>query len=184
MLTFQRQIAMGGPLTVTDPEMVRYFMTIPEAVQLVLQAATLGRGGEVFMLDMGEPMKIVDLAKDLVKLSGLEVGRDVDIEFSGVRPGEKLYEELFIKGERYERTKHEKVYIVGNASSLVPERLEEAIELLEAAALGDRRVEIMWGLKRLVPEYKQVEAKAEGVSWVLEQPRISARELQPAEGRF
>ena len=107
--SFLRQIEVGGPITVTHPEMRRYFMTIPESVQLVLQAAVLGRGGEVFVLDMGEPIRIVDLARDLIRLSGLEVDRDIEIKFTGVRPGEKLYEELFFGAEVAVPTKHPKV---------------------------------------------------------------------------
>jgi FlaA1/EpsC-like NDP-sugar epimerase len=111
VLTFKQQIAAGGPLTVSDPAMTRFFMTIPEAVQLVLQAAVLGRGGETFVLDMGEPVRIVDLARDLINLSGLEEGRDIDIVFTGLRPGEKLTEELFVPGEAYQRTAHAKIFI-------------------------------------------------------------------------
>jgi FlaA1/EpsC-like NDP-sugar epimerase len=125
---FKKQIAAGGPVTVSHPEMTRYFITIPEAVQLVLQAAVLGRGGEIFMLDMGEPVKIVDLARDLIELSGLEVGRDIDIVYSGIRPGEKLKEELFVRGEVYEPTRHEKIRIVKNAGAFVSEMLDELIE--------------------------------------------------------
>ena len=153
VLTFKKQIAAGGPVTVTSPEMTRYFMTIPEAVQLVLQAAVLGSGGEVFVLDMGQPVKIMDLARDIIELSGLEVGRDIDIEIIGCRPGEKLYEELFIKGESYQRTSHEKIYIAGNASSLVPNGLNEAVSGLEASALRNDRQAIMRGFQKLVPEY-------------------------------
>ena len=115
---FQRQIAAGGPVTVTHPEVQRYFMTIPEAVQLVLQAAALGRGGEIFVLDMGEPVRIVDLARDLIRLSGLEPGRDIEIRYTGLRPGEKLFEELFGAGEDYGRTRHEKIFVCRNGADV------------------------------------------------------------------
>ncbi|GAB4429703.1 MAG: nucleoside-diphosphate sugar epimerase/dehydratase [Chloroflexi bacterium OHK40] len=154
VLTFKQQIAAGGPVTVTHPEMVRYFMTIPEAVQLVLQAATLGKGGEVFTLDMSEPVKIVDLARDMIELSGLEVGRDIDIVFTGMRPGEKLYEELFIAGENYQRTVHEKIFIAANASNLVPFALDEGIRTLELAAATSDVTLIVRALKALIPSFQ------------------------------
>lgn len=157
VLTFKKQIVEGGPVTVTHPEMRRYFMTIPEAVQLVLQAATIGVGGEVFALDMGEQIKILDLALDMIALSGLEVGQDIDVQFTGVRPGEKLYEELFITGEEYQRTSHRQIFIVTNASSLVPENLFEQIESLAAAALQDDKAAILDGLRCLVPEFRRLD---------------------------
>lgn len=153
LLTFRKQIAAGGPVTVTHPEMRRYFMTIPEAVQLVLQAAVLGKGGEVFLLDMGEPVRIVDMATDLIRLSGLEVGRDIEIVYTGLRPGEKLYEELFVPGEKYERTLHEKVFIASNASHFVPECLDETLAALEQAVQLNDRDAIVCCLKNLIPEY-------------------------------
>jgi FlaA1/EpsC-like NDP-sugar epimerase len=108
---FRRQIAGGGPVTVTDPDMKRYFMTIPEAVQLVIQAGALGQGGEIFVLDMGEPVKIVDLARDMIILSGLRPEQDIKIEFTGLRPGEKLYEELFSDRENFTVTRHERIFV-------------------------------------------------------------------------
>jgi FlaA1/EpsC-like NDP-sugar epimerase len=119
-----------------------------------LQAALLGKGGEVFLLDMGEPVKIVDMATDLIRLSGLEVGRDIDIVFTGLRPGEKLFEELFVPGECYERTRHEKIFIASNASSFVPANLDDAIDgLRRAAELNDPEA-IVRGLQNLIPEYR------------------------------
>jgi len=157
LLTFRKQIAAGGPVTVTHPEMRRYFMTIPEAVQLVLQAAVLGKGGEVFLLDMGEPVRIVDMATDLIRLSGFEVGRDIEIVYTGLRPGEKLYEELFIPGEQYERTRHEKVFIASNASHFVPDCLDETLAALEQAAQQNDRDAIVRCLRNLIPEYRPPE---------------------------
>ncbi len=106
---FQQQIERGGPVTVTHPNVVRYFMTIPEAVQLVLQASALGKGGEIFILDMGKPIKISDIAKKMIKLSGYEPGKDIKIKYIGLKPGEKLKEELFEKDEKVEKTKYEKI---------------------------------------------------------------------------
>lgn len=108
---FKDQIQKGGPVTVTDPEMTRYFMTIPEAVQLVMQAGSMAGGGEVFILDMGQPVKIVDLARDLIRLFGLEPDEDIKIEFTGIRPGEKLFEELLTTEEGTAATKHERIYV-------------------------------------------------------------------------
>lgn len=158
--TFRKQIAAGGPVTVTHPEMTRFFMTIPEAVQLVLQAAVLGHGGEVFLLDMGEPVKIVELAKSVIELSGLEVGKDIEIQFTGTRPGEKLYEELFLPDEVYQRTRHEKIFIVANASTRHPESLDLAVSDLAYASSRNDPQAIREGLQRLIPEYCVTNAQA------------------------
>lgn len=173
VLTFNRQIAHGGPVTVTDPEMRRYFMTIPEAVQLVLQAAVLGTGGEVFLLDMGEPVKIMDLARDMIKLSGLEEGRDIDIVYTGILPGEKLYEELFLKDEVYHRTQHEKIFIAANASSFVPSCLDESIDELAVAAQHNDEAAIRRGLQQLIPEFQsnRVDAQVESTDLQVEVPQ-------------
>ncbi|MBU4212455.1 MAG: polysaccharide biosynthesis protein [Verrucomicrobia bacterium] len=165
--TFREQIARGGPVTVTHPEVTRYFMTIPEAVQLVLQAATLA-GTEcqtgVFVLDMGKPIKIVDLARDLIELSGKEVGQDIEIVFTGLRPGEKLFEELFRVGEDYRRTRHAKIFVAngepsdagssapgGNADEADLNRLVD--QLLQTAEKGQPQ-EIRRLLKEIVPHYR------------------------------
>lgn len=151
--TFRRQIAAGGPVTITHPDICRYFMTIPEAVQLVLQASVLGQRGEVFTLNMGQPIKIADLAKDLIRLSGYEVGKDIDIVYTGLRPGEKLFEELFIPGEKYELTEHEKIMTVHNAISIVPENLDFAVETLCQAAVKNDSKLIIFLLEQIVPGY-------------------------------
>ena len=108
---FRDQIAAGGPVTLTHPEMVRYFMLIPEAAQLVIQAGTMGQGGEIFVLDMGDPVRLMDLARDMIRLSGLREGEDIEIKISGVRPGEKLFEELYGKNEQHKPTGHRKIMV-------------------------------------------------------------------------
>jgi FlaA1/EpsC-like NDP-sugar epimerase len=113
---FKKQILNGGPITVTHPEMTRYFMSIPEASQLVMQAGAIGNGGEIFVLDMGEPVKIVDLAKDMIRLMGLKAGEDIDIAYTGLRPGEKIHEELVSHTEGIEKTFHEKIMLVKTPS--------------------------------------------------------------------
>jgi FlaA1/EpsC-like NDP-sugar epimerase len=128
-------------------------MTIPEAVQLVLQAAVVSKGGEVLMLDMGQPVKIVDLAKELIHLSGYEVGKHIDIVFTGLRPGEKLYEELFVPGEKYEPTEHQKLFLVPNASRIIPNQLDHSFKLLCHAALQNDSSLIATLLEQLVPGY-------------------------------
>jgi FlaA1/EpsC-like NDP-sugar epimerase len=149
--SFKKQIAAGGPVTVTHPEMRRYFMTIPEAVQLVLQASTMGNGGEIFVLDMGQPVKIVDLATNLILLSGLRPDTDIKIEFTGIRPGEKLYEELSTYEEHTLPTCHEKIKIF--AGNGIAERMASRINALrELCDTRDRRGLIL-ELQDIVPEY-------------------------------
>jgi len=151
--TFLRQIRAGGPVTVTHPEMQRYFMTIPEAVQLVRQAGALGRGGQVFLLDMGEPIRIVDIATDLIRLSGLTVGTDIEIKFTGMRPGEKLYEEMFFSAENVLTTDHPKVLRARNG--ILPEGIMRRIEgLVHAAEAEHPDDELRLLLRSLVPDFR------------------------------
>jgi FlaA1/EpsC-like NDP-sugar epimerase len=151
--TFFRQIRAGGPVTVTHPEMRRYFMTIPESVQLVLQAGTLGLGGEVFVLDMGEPVKIVDLATDLIRLCGFEPGKDIDVQFTGIRPGEKLYEEMFFHEEHAVPTNHPKLLRAKKAG--IPEGLMRRIDRLVAATDTSEEEELREMLVALVPDFQR-----------------------------
>lgn len=134
--SFKKQIAAGGPVTVTHPEITRFFMTIPEAASLVLQAASYAKGGEIFVLDMGKPVKIYDLAKKMILLSGLKPDTDIKIEFVGLRPGEKLYEELLMNEEGLKETVHSKIF-VGKPIDISYETLKEKLELLEAALAKD-----------------------------------------------
>ncbi len=149
---FQKQIDAGGPITVTHPQMRRYFMTIPEASQLVLQAATMGKGGEIFVLDMGEPVRIVDLASLLIQLSGLRPGEDIEIVFTGPRPGEKLFEELRIEGEDMQQTGHPKIRIWKNIV-MDRTRLRAGISELIATAGRQDPASLVVKIKELVPEY-------------------------------
>ena len=136
--TFRRQILEGGPLTVTHPDMTRFFMTIPEAVQLVLQAGAVGESGQVLILDMGEPVKIVDLAKDMITLCGLRYPDDIEIAFTGLRPGEKMYEELFYDNEKCAEKVHEKIFCV-EGEPIQPNIIKQHVALLERAVRASAR---------------------------------------------
>ncbi|WP_270670111.1 polysaccharide biosynthesis protein [Paraclostridium bifermentans] len=149
---FKKQIEEGGPITITHPEITRYFMTIPEAVQLVIQAGAMTKGGEIFVLDMGEPVKIVDLAKNLIKLSGFEIDVDIFIEFTGLRPGEKLYEELLMSEEGLTDTSHEKIF-TGKPISINVEKCKMNLEFLKAIVDKERVELIDIIMRELVPTY-------------------------------
>jgi FlaA1/EpsC-like NDP-sugar epimerase len=146
---FKEQIAGGGPLTVTHPEMTRYFMTIPEAVQLVIQAGALGEKGMIFILDMGEPVKIMDLAKDMILLSGLQPGKDIEIKLTGMRPGEKLCEELFSDRENFMKTKHERIYIAPDTRLREEDVLKELHSLSEIVGTD---LGLLLGFKEYTPK--------------------------------
>jgi FlaA1/EpsC-like NDP-sugar epimerase len=166
--TFLKQIAAGGPITITHREMRRYFMTIPEAVQLVLQAGAQGRGGEVFVLDMGDPVRIADLAEDLVRLSGLELGSDIEIVYTGVRPGKKLYEELFFGPEDATPTSHPKILRARDHNSA--EGLDASIdELIDAARHRAPASELRSMIKGLVPEYQPAQPASGTTQFTLSQ---------------
>lgn len=177
---FKEQISRGGPVTVTHPEMKRYFMTIPEACQLVLQAGAMGRGGEIFILDMGEPVRIVDLARDLIRLSGF-MPDEIEIAFSGIRPGEKLYEELSITDEQVEKTKHPKIFI-GRTVAPPLARIADQIESLKRFVdAGESLSAVRRGLETIVPEFA---LKAEnGKDIDLSRPAPPAEAITMGQGR-
>jgi len=151
--TFMAQIERGGPVTVTHPDMRRFFMTIPEAVQLVLQAGALGAGGELFVLDMGDPVKIADLARDLIRLSGLEEGEDIEIKYTGIRPGEKLYEEVLFGDEDVRETAHPKVIrvLAAEPDALLGERIDELIRIAAISPTDEPRLRET--IVALVPDF-------------------------------
>jgi FlaA1/EpsC-like NDP-sugar epimerase len=150
---FREQIRRGGPVTVTHPDMRRYFMTIPEAAQLVLQAGAMGEGGEIFILDMGEPVRILDLAVAMITLTGLKPFEEMDVVFTGLRPGEKLHEELELLGEEIVKTRHPKIFM-GKLAAYPPEEVEKALVQLEELALGGKRDAIRAFLNSFLPEAK------------------------------
>jgi FlaA1/EpsC-like NDP-sugar epimerase len=151
---FQKQIESGGPVTVTHPEIVRYFMTISEAVDLVLQAGALADGGEIFILDMGQPVKIRDLAENMIKLSGLKLGKDIKIEYTGIRPGEKLYEELLTDDENIQKTSNNKIYI-GQSTHFDLKMFTQHLNELKELAESNNTLEIFKFMQEVVPSYRQ-----------------------------
>lgn len=156
---FRQQIESGGPITVTHREITRYFMTVQEASQLILQASVMGRGGEIFVLDMGEPIKISYLAEEMIRLSGKVPGEDIDIIYTGLRPGEKLYEELFHEKEALQSTTHEKI-LLARYREFEWERLNEVMDeiKLACAEYDEKQVRIL--MRELVPEWSGYRAKA------------------------
>jgi FlaA1/EpsC-like NDP-sugar epimerase len=162
---FREQIARGGPVTVTHPDMERYFMTISEACQLILQAASMGRGGEIFMLDMGQPVKIVDLARDLIRLSGY-APEEIDITYVGVRPGEKLSEQLSLPGESATRTEHPKVF-VGRPGQHDHQRISRQLGELRQLVDSSDIARIRRKLREIVPEYHAGDAPG---AWGADEP--------------
>ena len=164
---FKRQIAAGGPVLITHPDMERYFMTIPEAVHLVLQAASMGNGGEAFVLDMGKQIRVLDLAEDLIRLSGLEPGRDIEIEFTGIRPGEKLSEELWEQGKTYERTAHPDILRSEHEDVVSSADLASVLERLETLARDGRSAEIIALLDEAIPGAAITEAPAQDMTSIV-----------------
>ena len=148
---FREQIQRGGPVTVTHPDMKRYFMTIPEAAQLVVQAGAMGQGGEIFVLDMGKEVKIADLAAQMISLSGLKPHEDIEIAFTGMRPGEKLFEELSTSGENISKTKHPKIYI-GEFSPYSAERLRFALDGFASDCENHDEAQVRKRIAKLLPE--------------------------------
>lgn len=160
--TFRRQIETGGPVTVTHPEITRYFMTIPEACRLVLEAGAIGKGGEVFIFDMGSSVKILDLAKRMIRLSGFEPGKDIEIHFTGLREGEKLYEELLTDSESTIPTHHKKI-LIARVQEYPYELVNEKIRAFETLAMDRDEMKIVALMKDIVPEYKSNSSRFEAL---------------------
>ncbi|MCD5407355.1 MAG: polysaccharide biosynthesis protein [Desulfotomaculum sp.] len=173
---FKKQIASGGPVTVTHPDMVRYFMIIPEAVQLVIQAGAMAKGGEIFVLDMGEPVKIMDLAKSLIRLSGLEPGQDIEIAVTGMRPGEKLYEELLTAEEGVNNTSHECIF-VARPNNLNQALIEETIGNIAAGRLPQNKHETGLFLQKFIPGFYIWEAEKAKKAEKREQAALGVEDL-------
>jgi FlaA1/EpsC-like NDP-sugar epimerase len=170
---FQEQIDKGGPLTVTHPNVVRFFMTISEAVGLIIQAGAMGQGGEIFVLDMGEPLRIKHLAEQMVRLSGLEIDKDIEIRYTGLRPGEKLYEELFHENEDLRVTEHTKL-LLADSREVDSKWLEEKMTALLEQTLGGDRLALTLGLQSIVPEFHPfVNAQEQGNAQRTEQASAS-----------
>ena len=164
---FKAQIDNGGPVTVTHPDIIRYFMTIPEAVSLVLQAGTFAHGGEIFVLDMGKQVKILTLAENLITLMGYKPYKDIDIVFTGLRPGEKLYEELLMNEEGLQKTSNEKIFI-GHQVKIDIEKFSKELEKMRKICMTNDKQAVVDQLKVLVPTFhhdeaylKKIQAKAE-----------------------
>jgi len=155
---FENQIAKGGPITVTHPDITRFFMTIPEACRLVLEAGSMGNGGEIFVFDMGESVKIVDLAKKMIRLSGLELGKDIQIEYTGLRPGEKLYEELLNKEENTKPTHHRKI-LIARIKTYEMKYVLQSVQKLEESLSKQDTYELVKILKEMIPEYKSMNSE-------------------------
>jgi FlaA1/EpsC-like NDP-sugar epimerase len=152
---FEKQISEGGPVTVTHKDITRYFMTIPEAVSLILQAGAMGKGEEIFVLDMGEPVRIQDLAEQMIHIAGLTPGKDIEIVFTGLRPGEKLYEEIFHERENLQSTQHAKLFLAGSRK-VDWHWLTNELDNLTKAATSRDVPSLISHLRRIVPEYKGV----------------------------
>lgn len=171
---FEKQLKKGGPLTVTDPEITRYFMTIPEACQLVQEAAVMGGGGEIFVFDMGKPVRIVDLATRMIRLKGFKYPQDVQIKFTGLRPGEKIYEELLANNENTTKTHHEKIMIAKVDTSDVDSKkikIEELCAFVKSANPDNTQIDIVTRIKSIVPEYISNNSKFE----ILDAPKVTSQ---------
>ncbi len=154
---FKKQIEKGGPVTVTHPDITRYFMTIPEACQLILQAGSMGTGGEIFILDMGRPIRIAEMARDLIRFSGFEPDEDIEIQYTGLRPGEKLKEELITDGEGIVPTSHQKIMVLQGPVCNI-ETLNGKVDRILELAVSQNGEGIKRGLKELLPEYRPMTA--------------------------